>query len=95
MTRELELLVITQQLWNEFVEAGFTHPDEANEVRHKIHGIQSIVAARIMRKLAPEIFPTYETNEDGKIEVREITPKEHLEAIKFILPEELKEKICK
>ena len=42
MNKELQLLVITQQLWNEFVEAGFTHPDEANEVRHEIHGIQSI-----------------------------------------------------
>lgn len=95
MNKELQLLAITQQLWNEFVEAGFTHPDEANEVRHEIHGIQSTIATRIMRKLAPDIFPTYETNEDGKIEVREITPEEHLEAIKFILPEELKEKICK
>lgn len=95
MNKELQLLAITQQLWNEFVEAGFTHPDEANEVRHEIHGIQSTIATRIMRKLAPDIFPTYETNEDGKTEVREITPKEHLEAIKFILPEELKEKICK
>lgn len=95
MNKELQLLAITQQLWNEFVEAGFTHPDEANEVRHEIQGIQSTIATRIMRKLAPDIFPTYETNEDGKIEVREITPEEHLEAIKFILPEELKEKICK
>ena len=48
MNKELQLLVITQQLWNEFVEAGFTHPDEANEVRHEIHGIQSIVATRII-----------------------------------------------
>lgn len=95
MNKELQLLAITQQLWNEFVKAGFTHPDEANEVRYEIHGIQSTIATRIMRKLAPDIFPTYETNEDGKTEVREITPKEHLEAIKFILPEELKEKICK
>lgn len=95
MNKELQLLVITQQLWNEFVEAGFTHPDEANEVRHEIHGIQSTIATRIMRKLVPDIFPTYETNEDGKTEVREITPKEQLEAIKFILPKELKEKICK
>ena len=95
MNKELQLLVITQQLWNEFVEAGFTHPDEANEVRHEIHGIQSIVATRIMRKLAPDIFPTYETNENGETKVHQFTPEEHLETIKSILPEELKEKICK
>lgn len=95
MNKEFKLLVITQQLWNEFIEAGFTHPDEANEVRHEIHGIQSIIATRIMRKLAPDIFPTYETNEDGEFKIHQLTPEEQLETIKSILPEELKEKICK
>ena len=96
MDKELKLLVITQDLWDQFVEAGFTHPDEANEVRHKIHGIQSIIATRIMRKLAPDIFPTYiQDMVNGIPRPHKFSPEEQLEAIKSILPEDLKEKICK
>lgn len=96
MDKELKLLAITQDLWNQFVEAGFTHPDEPDEVRHEIHGIQSAIATRIMRKLAPDIFPTYEQDMiNGIPRPHKFSPEEQLEAIMSILPENLKEKICK
>lgn len=96
MNKELKLLAATQDLWNQFVEVGFTHPDEPNEVRHGIHGIQSIIATRIMRKLAPDIFPTYGPDMvNGIPRQHKFSQEEQLEAILSILPEDLKEKICR
>lgn len=95
MKKEFNLLALTQELWNKFLEQGFTHPDESYTIREHIHSIQSIIATRMMKKLAPNIFPTYKTDENGEIKVHQFTPEEHLEAIKSILPEDLREKICK
>lgn len=54
---EENLLGLTAILWNEYIKAGFQHPDEQNELRSAIHRIQDLIAVRIARSVRPDLYP--------------------------------------
>lgn len=44
--KEKEVLRLSGELWNQFIELPTIHPDDNNDVRFHIHAIQNIVFAR-------------------------------------------------
>ena len=46
-------------VWNSFTKLSKQHPDETDEFRRHIHGLQAIMATRIARKVCPDVYPNY------------------------------------
>jgi len=55
--KDLKVLEMSGQLWNEFIKLEIEHESETKEMEFFIHGVQGILATRIARKQNPKIFP--------------------------------------
>ena len=63
LTQEEEaILLLTEEIWNRFLELPINHPMEANEMAMKIHDIQRMIISRPGFRMNQEIFKHY----DGK-----------------------------
>jgi hypothetical protein len=57
--QEEAILMLTEEIWNRFLELPVNHPMEVNEIAVKIHDIQRMVMARPGFRLNQEIFKRY------------------------------------
>lgn len=63
LTQEEEaILLLTEVIWNRFLELPVNHPMETNEMAMKIHDIQRMIISRPGFRMNQEIFKHY----DGK-----------------------------
>lgn len=57
--QEEAILMLTEEIWNRFLELPVNHPMEVNEIAVKIHDIQRMIMARPGFRLNQEIFKRY------------------------------------
>lgn len=57
--QEEAILLLTEEIWNRFLELPINHPMEANEMAIKIHDIQRMIIARPGFRMNQEIFKRY------------------------------------
>ena len=57
--QEEAILMLTEEIWNRFLELPINHPMEVNEIAVKIHDIQRMIIARPGFRLNQEIFKRY------------------------------------
>lgn len=57
--QEEAILILTEEIWNRFLELPVNHPMEVNEIAVKIHDIQRMIMARPGFRLNQEIFKRY------------------------------------
>lgn len=53
------IIMLTEEIWNRFLELPVNHPMEVNEIAVKIHDIQRMIMARPGFRLNQEIFKRY------------------------------------
>ena len=59
-TQEEEaILLLTEELWNRFLELPINHPMEKDEMAIKIHDIQRMIISRPGFRLNQELFREY------------------------------------
>ena len=59
-TQEEEaILLLTEELWNRFLELPISHPMEKDEMAIKIHDIQRMIISRPGFRLNQEMFKRY------------------------------------
>lgn len=59
-TKEEEaILLLTEEIWNRFLELPINHPMEKDEMAIKIHDIQRMIISRPGFRLNQEIFREY------------------------------------
>ena len=59
-TQEEEaILLLTEELWNRFLELPINHPMEKDEMAIKIHDIQRMIISRPGFRLNQEMFKRY------------------------------------
>lgn len=59
-TQEEEaILLLTEEIWNRFLELPINHPMEKDEMAIKIHDIQRMIISRPGFRLNQEIFREY------------------------------------
>lgn len=59
-TQEEEaILLLTEEIWNRFLELPINHPMEKDEMAIKIHDIQRMIISRPGFRLNQEIFKGY------------------------------------
>lgn len=57
LTPEEELVLMSLvSAWKRFVALSEGHPDDVNEFRTAIHAAQCIIAARVAKRVNPEIW---------------------------------------
>lgn len=56
---EKEILELTAELWNKFLQLPINHPMERDEIAMKIHDIQRMIIARPGFRLNQEMFKGY------------------------------------
>ena len=56
---EEEILRLTEEVWNRFLELPINHPMEMNEMAIKIHDIQRMIISRPGFRLNQEMFKGY------------------------------------
>lgn len=56
---EEEILELTAELWNKFLQLPINHPMEMNEMAIKIHDIQRMIISRPGFRLNQELFREY------------------------------------
>lgn len=56
---EEEILELTAELWNRFLELPINHPMEKDEMAIKIHDIQRMIISRPGFRMNKEIFRDY------------------------------------
>lgn len=56
---EEEILRLTEEIWNRFLELPINHPMEMNEMAIKIHDIQRMIISRPGFRMNKEIFRDY------------------------------------
>jgi hypothetical protein len=54
--KEIDLLKMTGELQNKFLELEPGHPTEADDWSNAIHRLQRIIMARMARRAYPDIF---------------------------------------
>lgn len=60
LTQEEEaILILTEEIWNRFLELPINHPMERNEMAIKIHDIQRMIISRPGFRMNQEIFRRY------------------------------------
>lgn len=60
LTQEEEaILMLTEEIWNRFLELPINHPMEKDEMAIKIHDIQRMIIARPGFRMNKEIFRDY------------------------------------
>lgn len=57
--QEEAIIMLTEEIWNRFLELPVNHPMEVNEIAIKIHDIQRMIMARPGFRLNQEIFKRY------------------------------------
>lgn len=57
--QEEAIIMLTEEIWNRFLELPVNHPMEVNEIAVKIHDIQRMIMARPGFRLNQEIFKRY------------------------------------
>lgn len=60
--QEEAILILTEEVWNRFLELPINHPMEKDEMAIKIHDIQRMIISRPGFRMNQEIFKQY----DGK-----------------------------
>lgn len=60
--QEEAILILTEEVWNRFLELPINHPMERDEMAIKIHDIQRMIISRPGFRMNQEIFKQY----DGK-----------------------------
>lgn len=59
-TQEEEaILILTEEIWNRFLELPINHPMEKDEMAIKIHDIQRMIISRPGFRLNQEMFNQY------------------------------------
>lgn len=53
---EKHVLMLSAELWNEFVKLPDAHPSDHIEMQIKIHGIQEMIALRVARRIDPDVW---------------------------------------
>lgn len=56
---EEEILMLTEEIWNRFLELPINHPMEMDEMAIKIHDIQRMIISRPGFRMNKEIFRDY------------------------------------
>lgn len=56
---EEEILMLTEEIWNRFLELPINHPMEKDEMAIKIHDIQRMIISRPGFRLNQEMFKGY------------------------------------
>lgn len=56
---EEEILMLTEEIWNRFLELPINHPMERDEMAIKIHDIQRMIISRPGFRLNQEMFKGY------------------------------------
>jgi hypothetical protein len=56
---EEEILMLTEEIWNRFLELPINHPMEMDEMAIKIHDIQRMIISRPGFRLNQEMFNQY------------------------------------
>lgn len=56
---EEAILLLTEEIWNRFLELPINHPMEKDEMAIKIHDIQRMIISRPGFRLNQEIFREY------------------------------------
>lgn len=56
---EEEILMLTEEIWNRFLELPINHPMERDEMAIKIHDIQRMIISRPGFRMNKEIFKRY------------------------------------
>ena len=56
---EEEILRLTEEIWNRFLELPINHPMERDEMAIKIHDIQRMIISRPGFRLNQELFREY------------------------------------
>jgi hypothetical protein len=64
--QEQMILSLTADAWGLWLELPDKHPDDLDEFRYAVHQIQMLVAYRVARRAAPEVFGSPAT-EEGEI----------------------------
>ena len=60
LTQEEEaILILTEEIWNRFLELPINHPMERNEMAVKIHDIQRMIISRPGFRMNQEMFRQY------------------------------------
>ena len=57
--QEEAILILTEEVWNKFLELPINHPMEANEMAIKIHDIQRMIISRPGFRMNQEMFRQY------------------------------------
>ena len=52
-----EVLRLTAEVWNKYLELEVEHPNEVNEFATCIHNIQDKLAVKIARIYRPDLYP--------------------------------------
>lgn len=67
LTKEEEVIIIlTEEIWNRFLELPINHPMERNEMAVKIRDIQRMIISRPGFRLNQEMFKGYGKGNDDK-----------------------------
>ena len=67
LTKEEEaILILTEEIWNRFLELPINHPMERNEMAVKIRDIQRMIISRPGFRLNQEMFKGYGKGNDDK-----------------------------
>lgn len=56
---EKEIFMLTEEIWNRFLELPISHPMEANEMAMKIYDIQRMIISRPGFRMNKEMFRQY------------------------------------
>lgn len=56
---EEEILMLTEEIWNRFLELPINHPMEKDEMAIKIHDIQRMIISRPGFRMNQEMFRQY------------------------------------
>lgn len=56
---EKEILMLTEEIWNRFLELPINHPMEMDEMAIKIHDIQRMIISRSGFRLNQKMFNQY------------------------------------
>ena len=57
--QEEAILILTEEVWNRFLELPINHQMEANEMAIKIHDIQRMIISRPGFRMNQEMFRQY------------------------------------
>ena len=53
---EKRILLLTEEIWNRFLELPINHPMEVNEIAMKIHDIQRMIISRPAFRMNRDMF---------------------------------------